>query len=107
MTPFRGPLYDRSAIGGPQIRGNDEKSDAITDLERLERVVLELASRYDDLRHENKRLVSALGETQRRVGELEAALREGNQLRSDVAKRIDDLVGQIDQIEERFAVRGN
>lgn len=37
--------------------------------------------------------------------ELEAELRQVNQLRSDVAKRIDDLVSQIDQIEGRFAVR--
>lgn len=107
MTPFRGRLYDRPAIGGSQIRGNDDKSDAGTDIERLERLVLELVARHDDLRHENKRLAGALGESQRRVGELESALREGNQLRNDVAKRIDDLVGQIDQIEERFAVRGN
>lgn len=33
-------------------------------------------------------------------------VRQVNQLRSDVAKRIDDLVGQIDQIEGRFAARG-
>lgn len=107
LTPFRAPLYDRPAIGGARIRGNDDKSDAITDFERLERVVLELAARYGDLRRENERLSSALHESQQRVGELEVALRAGNQLRSDVAKRIDDLVGQIDQIEERFAARGN
>jgi len=68
--------------------------------------VLELASRYANLRRENARLAGALGASERRVAELEAELRQGNQLRSDVAKRIDDLVGQIDQIEGRFAARG-
>lgn len=68
--------------------------------------MLELASRYAMLRRDNARLADALGASERRVAELEAELRQGNQLRSDVAKRIDDLVGQIDQIEGRFAARG-
>jgi septal ring factor EnvC (AmiA/AmiB activator) len=68
--------------------------------------VLELVSRYGAARRENARLAAALGASERRVAELEGALREANQLRSDVAKRIDDLVGQIDQIEGRFAARG-
>lgn len=68
--------------------------------------MLELASRYAGLRRENARLASALRASERRVAELEAELRQGNQLRSDVAKRIDDLVGQIDQIEDRFTARG-
>ncbi len=68
--------------------------------------MLELASRYARLRRENARLASTLRASERRVAELEAELRQGNQLRSDVAKRIDDLVGQIDQIEDRFTARG-
>lgn len=77
------------------------------DFERLEKAVLELASRYGAARRENARLVAALGASERRVAQLEDELREANQLRSDVAKRIDDLVGQIDQIEGRFAARGD
>lgn len=68
--------------------------------------MLELASRYAVVRSERTQLAEALGASQRRVAELEAELRQANQLRSDVAKRVDDLVGQIDQIEERFAARG-
>jgi hypothetical protein len=68
--------------------------------------VVELANRYADLRQENTRLSVALGASERRVAELEDELRQGNQLRSDVAKRIDDLLGQIDQIEGRFTARG-
>ena len=79
---------------------------AVSDWERLERAVLELASRHAAVQHEQARLAEALGASERRVAELEAELREANQLRSDVAKRVDDLVGQIDQIEMRFAARG-
>lgn len=73
--------------------------------ERLERAVVELASRHAALRQEQARLIEALGASERRVAELEAELREANQRRTDVAKRIDDLVGQLDQIETRFAAR--
>jgi chromosome segregation ATPase len=74
--------------------------------ERLERAVLELAARYAALRDEQTRLADALGASERRVAELEAELRQANQVRTDVAKRVDDLVGQLDQIETRFAARG-
>ena len=73
------------------------------DGDRLERAVLELVERYENLRRENLRLVEALAASERRAEDLEARIREGNQLRRDVAKRIDDLVGQIDQVEARFA----
>ena len=112
--------------GDLQIRRSDDRSDApaepgaadsrnpgstapdsaASDWERLERAVLALASRYAAIHQEQVRLTEALGASERRVAELEAELREANQLRSDVAKRVDDLVGQIDQIETRFAARG-
>lgn len=78
----------------------------MSDWERLEKAVLELADRYAALTRDNVELKAALRERDQRIAELEAQLRAGNQLRRDVAKRIDDLVGQIDQIEERFAARG-
>lgn len=92
--------------GDPQIRGPDQPNEAIPEFERLEKAVLELAARYANLRRENARLAGALGASERRLAELEAEVRQGNQLRTDVAKRIDDLVGQIDQIEGRFAAGG-
>jgi len=78
----------------------------MTDWERLEKAVLELADRYAALTRDHVELKAALREREQRIADLEAQLRAGNQLRRDVAKRIDDLVGQIDQIEERFAARG-
>jgi len=62
--------------------------------------------RYGALKHEHSELVHALRASTQRVAALESELRQGNQLRADVAKRIDDLVGQIDQIEGRFAADG-
>jgi hypothetical protein len=62
--------------------------------------------RYAALRRENANLAEMLTARERRVEELESRVRGGNQLQRDVAKRIDDLLGQIDQIELRFAERG-
>ena len=39
------------------------------------------------------------GERDARVRSLEEQLRSANQLRQDVAKRIDELIGQIDQLD--------
>lgn len=39
------------------------------------------------------------------MAELESKVREGNQLRRDVAKRIDDLIGQIDHLEVQLGTR--
>jgi predicted nuclease with TOPRIM domain len=74
--------------------------------DRLERAIVELLDRHEALRRENSRLAEALAARDRRVEELESRFREGNQLQRDVAKRIDDLLGQIDQIEHHFAERG-
>lgn len=57
------------------------------------------------MRRENTRLAETLAARDRHVEELESRLREGNQLQRDVGKRIDDLLGQIDQIELHFAER--
>lgn len=76
------------------------------DFDRLEAAILALLDRYQGLRRENARLFEALAARDRRVEELESQLREGNQLQRDIAKRIDDLLGQIDQIEHHFTERG-
>jgi len=64
-----------------------------------------LADRCRKLRDENARLAREVGERDQRVSELEAQLRHANQLRRDVAKRIDDLIGQIDHLETQFTAR--
>jgi len=64
-----------------------------------------LADRCRRLREENARLERAAAEREQRVAGLETQLREANQLRRDVAKRLDDLIGQIDHLEVQFTAR--
>lgn len=123
MTHFHPHLYDRlesdrpgrCAIPAPNDtsgpanarteQGNPVPSDQ-GGFDRLEHAILELLDRYEALRRENSRLAESLAARDRRVEELESRFREGNQVQRDVAKRIDDLLGQIDQIEHHFAERG-
>jgi chromosome segregation ATPase len=69
------------------------------DFARLERVVAQLVEEQGDLRKVNGGLRAQLSERGTRVRALEEQLRTANQLRQDVAKRIDELIGQIDQLD--------
>ncbi len=69
------------------------------DFARLERVVAQLVEQQADLQKVNAELRTRLGERDAQVRALEERLRSGNQLRQDVAKRIDELIGQIDQLD--------
>jgi len=64
-----------------------------------------LAERYAGLRDENAKLVRDVAERDQRIAELEGEARRQNQRRRDAAQRIDDLVGQIDQLEGRLVAR--
>jgi len=44
-----------------------------------------------------------LDEKNQRIRQLEAKLLDVNQLRQDVAKRIDELIAQIDQLDAQLA----
>ena len=72
------------------------------DIERLERAVQALAERHAAVRDENIKLARDVAERDQRIAELEGELRRHNQTRRDVARRIDDLVGQIDELEGRL-----
>ena len=75
------------------------------DIERLERAVQALAERYAVLRDENTKLARDVAERDQRIAQLEGESRQHNQRRRDVARRIDDLVGQIDELEGRLVAR--
>lgn len=108
LTRFRRTRYDRTAIrGGLPIRSAEDKRDAGEEFERLEKAVAELVDRYTALKQQNSDLTEALRASKQRIASLESEVRQGNHLRADVAKRIDDLVGQIDQVEMRFAAGGS
>lgn len=95
-----GPPGGRVAIP-KHTKGPDESYG----FDRLERAVQALADRCRRLRDENARLARDAAEHEQRIAGLESQLREANQLRRDVAKRLDDLIGQIDHLEVQFTAR--
>lgn len=58
-----------------------------------------LLGRCKLLERDRAALRTQLDQSEGRVGMLESELRELNQKRRDVAKRIDGLIGQIDSLE--------
>jgi septal ring factor EnvC (AmiA/AmiB activator) len=62
-----------------------------------------LADRFAALRDQNAKLARDVAERDERIAELESEVRRQGQTRREVARRIDDLVGQIDQLEGRLA----
>lgn len=74
----------------------------IYDLDRLEDAVEALVTANEKLRAERDTLQSGLAKQQERVSELEGELLEANQRRKDVAKRIDELIGQIDELDSQL-----
>lgn len=99
MTPFPARRYDRAARG-PLIPDRDGEH---YDFDRLERAVAALATAHRRLRDENAGLRRKLEERARKVRSLEEKLIEANQKRQDVAKRIDELVAQLDHLDAQLA----
>ncbi len=73
------------------------------DFERLEQVVAELVDAHHQLQRENAGLRRKVDEKTRRVRALDEKLLEANQRRQDVAKRVDELISQINQLDAQFA----
>ena len=67
--------------------------------EKLERLVRSLVERYESLRVEHSALKEKLREREDRLHGLDERVLELNQLRQDTAKRIDDLIAQIDRLD--------
>ncbi len=100
--------------GGAIIRGNEHTGAAheaahadLDAMERLELLVRTLVERYGTLSQECQALrgdadaqSAVVAQRDARIAELEAELRVSNQQRVDVGKRIDDLLGQFDQLEQ-------
>lgn len=81
-----------------------------TELDRLERAVRELAALKDSLQSENAALEKSLEDRRSQLEEaattnreLEERLLVEGQLRRDALKRIDDLVGLIEQLDPSLA----
>lgn len=54
------------------------------------------------LRHENRQLREQLASRVQRIQALESELRHANQRRQDIAKRVDELISQIDQLDAQL-----
>lgn len=101
MTPFVGRRYDRPQVGGVVIPAGSNKSD----FEALEAAVAGLVAEFRRVSKEKSELELTLDERDRTIHSLEGKVRELNQRRQDVSKRIDDLITQIDHMDgQRGAV---
>jgi hypothetical protein len=81
-----------------------------SELDRLEQALRELIALKDALHREKSGLAEALDEYRRQLREAEQTTRElqerllaEGQLRQDALKRIDDLVGWIEQLDPSLA----
>jgi len=64
--------------------------------------VRSLVEKYRVLQVENASLRADLEGRDSRIRSLDDQILEMNQTRQDAAKRIDDLIAQVDQLDERF-----
>ena len=99
LTAFPPGRYDRSGRGS-SIPDRDREH---FDFRRLERAVEALAEAHRRLRSENAGLRRKVEEKARQIRTLEERMLEANQKRQDVAKRIDELVAQLDHLDAQLA----
>lgn len=100
MTPRAHPRYAPLHLGGDAIPADDRGA---YDWDRLERAVEGLVESRQRLQRENQALRRDLESRERRIRVLEGQLLEANQKRKDVAKRIDELITQIDFLDARLS----
>jgi chromosome segregation ATPase len=81
----------------------DEHAEPVYDLDRLERAIAGLVEDNARLREAASEMRHALDERTARIVRLEGELRESNQRRQDVAKRIDELISQMDALDAQLA----
>lgn len=82
---------------GDVISGSDRNE--AYDFERLERVVEDLVRAYQRQVEENGSMRRKLEQKSRELRALEGQLLEANQKRQDVAKRVDELISQLDHLD--------
>ena len=77
------------------------------DMERLERVVSKLVQEHEQLRGAHDLIRKELAARDARIRNLEEQIRVANQQKRDVAKRIDELIGQMDHLDAQLAEAGS
>lgn len=71
------------------------------DIDRLEAAIRKLVERHREILIDNTSLREQIVLRDEKVLVLESEIRDLNQRRQDVAKRIDDLIAQIEQLENQ------
>lgn len=84
--------------GGPLIP--DERN--TYDFQRLERAVGALADAHERQCEQASALRRKVEEKTRRIRSLEGQLLEANQRRQDVAKRMDEMIAQLDHLDAQL-----
>jgi chromosome segregation ATPase len=103
-TPQDSPSASSIALSASAPNGNaGGTADPIYDFDRLERAVEALVDENARLRHERAARRGELEGMLDRIRVLEGQLREANQRRQDVAKRIDELIAQMDSLDAQLA----
>ena len=93
--------------GSHAIPDSDVTTSGEQSFERLERLVRSLVDKYRVLLSENASLREDLEGRETRIRSLDDQIREMNQSRQDAAKRIDDLIAQIDHVDARLGASSN
>ena len=85
--------------------GDRAPSQDASQFERLETLVRAMVDRHRALEEERQKLRAGLKEREARIKALDAQLVDMNQTRRDAAKRIDELITQLDQVEAEVGRR--
>lgn len=113
LDGFRLKQVRSAAVGGgviSEVIGDagieSAEPDAAFDLDRLERAVAALIEVSERLRGENRALREQVASRAQRIQTLESELRHANQRRQDIAKRVDELIAQIDHLDVQLGSQG-
>lgn len=91
-----------SARSAPADVNAATAAEPVYDLDRLERAIADLVEENARLRDVEDALQGQLGEKAERILALEGELLEANQRRQDVAKRVDELIAQMDSLDAQL-----
>jgi chromosome segregation ATPase len=86
-------------MGEGGLRSHPDLDHDLKNFERLESLVRELVDRHAALRGEHAETLAQISLREERIDELEERVLALNQSRQDAAKRIDELISQLDRVE--------
>lgn len=99
-TPHASSALDAVAA---EAAAASESAESVYDIDRLERAVAALVGENERLREECSVIRRQRDEKAGHILVLEGQLLEANQKRQDVAKRIDELIAQMDALDAQLA----